>query len=358
MPSPQSISRPIKATQKSAQTQSIKNTQASKNPAAENSIAGFVPDQLRVASLREAVWNYYRKHARSSMPWRITPSPYFVLLSEVMSQQTQISRVEPYFTAFITRWPDIAALARAELKDVLTQWSGLGYYRRAKYLHECARAVCSQYGGEIPREKKDLLSLPGVGDYTASAVVAFAYNKPVVVLDTNVRRVMIHHFFPQDEDDAHAAVSDALVRVCVEASMDRTKPRAWYWALMDYGANLAFCVQNPNRRSAAYVKQSRFEGSGRQLRAAILRSLMEGTSLSARGIEAFVLDDIRRRRPSGQKKNEHPKKGRQQNQLFADAASSDEAAALSEKRGHIQTILQTLVKEKLIVREKQRYYLG
>lgn len=140
--------------------------------------------------LHEPLLRWYDDHARD-LPWRAPgTTPWAVLLSEVMSQQTPVARVEPAWRAWLARWPDPAALAAASTADVLRAWDRLGYPRRALRLHECARVLVERHGGQVPDDEAALLALPGVGTYTAAAVLAFAFGKRAVVLDTNVRRVL------------------------------------------------------------------------------------------------------------------------------------------------------------------------
>lgn len=216
---------------------------------------------------QKVVLEYYATYGRHTLPWRKTKNPYRILVSEIMLQQTQVERVIPKYRAFLTTFPTVEALAKASLKDVLILWQGLGYNRRAKLLHECARAIVHTQGGKFPKTHAGLVALPGIGHYTAGAVMAFAYNKPVPIIETNIRTVMIHHYFKNKE-----TVSDAEIMKVVS----RTLPldvRTWYAALMDYGTHLKKAVGNISRKSTSYTKQSTFKGSRRQLRGAIIRAL-------------------------------------------------------------------------------------
>jgi A/G-specific adenine glycosylase len=217
---------------------------------------------------RTIVYRHYAKHGRHNLPWRKTADPYRILVSEVMLQQTQVDRVIPYFERFIKRFPKVRALAKAPLGDVLRLWQGLGYNRRAKMLHECAKVVVTHHAGRLPRTFTALVELPGIGPYTAAAVMAFAHNEPVALIETNVRAALIHHFFPM-----RGKVTDSELMPLVDAALDRKSPRKWYSALMDYGSHLKRIEGNASRRSAHHTKQSRFQGSDRQVRGAILRAL-------------------------------------------------------------------------------------
>jgi A/G-specific adenine glycosylase len=232
--------------------------------------------RLRPAALRSfqhKIWDYYREHGRS-MPWRETGNPYHILVSELMLQQTQVPRVLEKYREFIARFPDAAALAKAPLRSVLTVWQGLGYNRRALALQQIARIVVERFKGKVPSSLDDLVKLPGIGKATASAILAFAFNQPVAFIETNIRTVFIHFFFP-DRD----AVSDEEILPLVVKTLDADNPREWYYALMDYGTVLKKTAANAGRKSRHYHKQSPFDGSNRQVRGKIVRYLVkEGKS--------------------------------------------------------------------------------
>jgi len=223
------------------------------------------------------------------MPWRETRDPYRILVSEIMLQQTQVDRVRGKYESFLEAFPDLAALASAPLDRVLAGWQGLGYNRRAVALHRGARILRQEHRGLVPDDTAALVALPGIGAATAASIRAFAFDAPVVFIETNIRRVFIHEFFPGRE-----AVADAELLPLVAAALDRRSPREWYYALMDYGAALARRVPNPNRRSRNYARQSRFEGSDRQLRGAILRALVGGAALTAAGVARAAGGDSER----------------------------------------------------------------
>lgn len=223
----------------------------------------------------------YRDHYRP-MEWRADPAPYKVFISEIMLQQTQVPRVMRLFPLFLARFPGFGELANASFADILQAWTGLGYNRRARYLQEAACLVRDRHGGVLPREVETLRTLPGVGAATAGSIAAFAYNVPAIFIETNIRRVFIHHFFP-DRREVH----DREILPLVEQSLDRENPREWYWALMDYGALLARSGDNPNRRSRSYVRQNSFRGSNRQLRGMVLRHLVDHGSIAAEDIPAY-----------------------------------------------------------------------
>ncbi|MBW2673275.1 MAG: A/G-specific adenine glycosylase, partial [Deltaproteobacteria bacterium] len=228
----------------------------------------------QMAAFRTTVYGYYERHGRS-FPWRETADPYRILVSEVMLQQTQAPRVLLKYERFLHLFPNVATLAAASLHDVLGAWQGLGYNRRALALKQSAQQIVALHGGIVPRDEESLVSLPGIGPATARAVRAFAFNEPVILIETNIRAVFIHHFFPQEE-----TVADSNLRPLIEKTLDQKEPGRWYNALMDYGTFLKKAHANPARRSSHHQRQSLFEGSVRQVRGAILRLILEKVQLS------------------------------------------------------------------------------
>jgi A/G-specific adenine glycosylase len=221
---------------------------------------------------RGVVWRFYRQHGRV-FPWRQTDDPYRILVSEVMLQQTSTSRVRGKYEGFLAAFPSFEALAAAPLRRVLEEWRGLGYNRRAVALQRTAVEVLSMFEGRLPSDPATLRTLPGIGPYTASALAAIAFNRPAVFIETNIRAVFIHFFFQGRTD-----VDDREILPLVEATLDRAKPREWYYALFDYGAALKK-GDDPGTRSAHYRRQSAFEGSNRQLRSSILGVLLARSSV-------------------------------------------------------------------------------
>lgn len=215
-----------------------------------------------------------------SMPWRQDTRPYFVLVSELMLQQTQVARVVPKFEVFIERFPNEKTLASANLSDVLKLWQGLGYNRRAKYLHDAVTMIMSDFDGIFPEDEKDILKLPGVGKNTAGAIQAYAFNQPAIFVETNIRTVYIHHFFADD-----FAVDDKQIIEKLKATLDHTNPRQFYQTLMDYGTFLKQSGVRNNARSKHYKKQSKLVGSLREMRGEILRRLTRGDVDWRGGIE-------------------------------------------------------------------------
>ncbi|MHB8051424.1 MAG: HhH-GPD family protein [Coriobacteriia bacterium] len=218
--------------------------------------------------LASRVWRHYGDGARDALPWRQTTDPYRVLVSEVMLQQTQVSRVVPKYETFIEVFPTVEALAEAPTDRLLAVWQGLGYNRRALALRRAAETIVRDHGGEVPRTLEELTALPGIGRATAAQVLAFAFDIGVPFIETNIRTVYLHEFFPGSED-----VPDAAILPLVADTLDHSRPREWFWALLDYGAYLKASMPNPSRRSRHHVQQGRFEGSNRQLRGRLLAEL-------------------------------------------------------------------------------------
>jgi A/G-specific adenine glycosylase len=215
------------------------------------------------------VWAFYKQNGRHNLPWRKTTDPYNIVVSELMLQQTQVARVIPKYREFLKRFPTARRLAAAPLREVLTEWQGLGYNRRAKFLWQSAQAVTVEHDGRWPRTFEGLRALPGIGNYTASAVLSFAHNEARALIETNVRTAYLHHFFLDKEK-----VPDTDLLPIVERTLDQLNAQEWNWALMDYGAYLKGVVGNANSRSSTYKKQSNFKESNRYVRGAIMRVLV------------------------------------------------------------------------------------
>lgn len=232
-----------------------------------------------VVALQKLVYGYFDEHRRD-LPWRDGTDPYRVLVSEVMLQQTQVDRVIPKFTAFIQQFPDPQTLADAPTPELLAVWQGLGYNRRALNLQRAARMMVEQWDGSIPEDPVLLQQLPGIGPYTAGAIASFAFNRPHVFLETNIRAVLLHFFFAGQE-----GITDKQLLPVADAVQDRENPRTWYNALMDYGSDLKRRFPNPSRRSRHHTVQSRFEGSDRQIRGAVLRLLLGSHGMTVRAMQ-------------------------------------------------------------------------
>lgn len=226
-------------------------------------------DQEAIQRFQREVYSHYHAHPRP-LPWRETEDPYQILVSEIMLQQTRVERVMGKYREFLAAFPDLASLAQAPLRKVLHVWQGLGYNRRAIALQEAAKKVFQDFNGTLPDSAEQLRTLPGIGPYTAGAIAAFAFHQPVPIIETNIRTVYIHCFFSDRQ-----GVKDSEIMPLVQATLDRNNPREWYYALMDYGVMLKQTHINPSRKSAHHTRQSRFEGSDRQLRGKILRLLLQ-----------------------------------------------------------------------------------
>ncbi len=233
---------------------------------------------------------WYRPR-RTAYPWRRRDDPYAILVSEVMLQQTQAARVAPVFERFLRRFPSVHALARAPRAAVVRAWDTLGYNRRAVALSEAARIVVGKPGGRIPSDPEELLRLPGVGPYTASAVASIAFGRPVAAVDTNVRRVVARFHLGRDATVVDTAVVDRLAGEW----LPRSAPGDWNQALMDLGREVCRptprCGSCPLAPWCAFVRagatpvpngrrQPPYEGSRRQLRGGVVRALRSSGSMS------------------------------------------------------------------------------
>ena len=220
-----------------------------------------------LSSFTKAIWDFYNANGRV-FAWRHVDDPYKIVVSEIMLQQTQTHRVAQKYAIFIEEFPSFEKLAQAPLRNVLMHWQGLGYNRRGKYLHEIAQKVITEYNGSLPSSPEILITFPGIGSATAASIAAFAFNTPTVFIETNIRAVFIHWFFKDKTN-----VKDAELIPLIRAAVDKERARDWYYALMDYGVMLKKNSINPSRRSAHHAKQSRFEGSDRQIRGIVLKLL-------------------------------------------------------------------------------------
>lgn len=245
---------------------------------------------------REALREWYAPRRRA-YPWRGSHDPYAVLVSEAMLQQTQASRVVPAYRSFLRRFPTVRTLAAASRRDVVLEWGGLGYNRRAVRLSEAARAIVRDHGGRIPRDPATLRELPGVGPYTAAAVASLGFGEPVAAIDTNVRRVVARVHLGVEGLEAPARHVWALA----DAWLDRDDPITWNQALMDLGREVCRpkprCDACPLARVCRFRldgsiaargprRQGPFEGSTRQVRGAVVRALRSHPSLTRTRLSA------------------------------------------------------------------------
>lgn len=226
-----------------------------------------VLSKKQIQQFQDKIYDYYHKNKRD-FPWRKAITPYKIVVSEIMLQQTQAPRVVEKFKLFIKTFPNFPSLSKAPFKDILKIWQGLGYNRRALGLKKLAEIVVIEYKGKLPKTPKELVGLPWIGPHTAGSIAAFAYNYPSIFIETNIRSVFIHEFFSDQTE-----ITDKELLPYIEATLDKQNSRDWYNALMDYGAMLKEHNPNPSRRSKHYTKQSKFEGSNRKLRGMILKFL-------------------------------------------------------------------------------------
>lgn len=226
--------------------------------------------QQCIGVFRTIIYDHYHNFGRKDLPWRTTSDPYAIFVSEIMLQQTRVDRVITKYPEFIAAFPDFSTLARAPLREVLRVWQGMGYNRRAKALKDGADRVIREFDGVLPHDEQVLETFPGIGRATAASITAFAFNTPTVFIETNLRRVFIHFFFPDRE-----GINDREILPLISQTLDQAQPRLWYSALMDYGAMLKKNIPNPNRKSTGYSRQPKFAGSNRQIRGNILRFLLE-----------------------------------------------------------------------------------
>ena len=223
---------------------------------------------MRIPQFQNVIWDWHKQNRRD-LPWRNTNDPYAIMVSEIMLQQTQVSRVLAKYAEFLDAFPALESLARAPQRKLLKVWAGLGYWRRALYLQQAAKIIVKKYGGKFPRDPKTLEQLPGIGHYTARAIACFAFNTAEAFLDTNIRRVYIHFFFSKRKN-----VADKEILALAKRALRKQEPKEWHYALFDYGA-LALKDKKINRRSRHYAKQKKFEGSFRFFRTKIMRFLLE-----------------------------------------------------------------------------------
>lgn len=276
-------------------------------------------DDTANGGVTDAEWAHARLGAwweanARDLPWRFgRATPWGVLVSEVMSQQTQMSRVVPYWTDWMRMWPDAAALAGASTAEVITAWGRLGYPRRALRLQECARVVADRWHDDLPRGYDDLIALPGIGDYTASAVMSFAYGERIAVIDTNIRRVLSRLFLGVESRGGSASPAE---RDLANRALPRDARRSvtWNQSVMELGAVVCtaktpLCDACPVRDRCAFLAagrpglgerwtrpRQRFAGTDRQVRGLVLdalRGLPDGeTSLPRARLEALWADRV------------------------------------------------------------------
>ncbi|MFC1667796.1 A/G-specific adenine glycosylase [Chlamydiota bacterium] len=248
-------------------------------------ISGYTMQLDEMIAFQKIIYTYYDTYCRD-LPWRKTTNPYNILISEVMLQQTQVDRVIEKYEKFIINFSTFHTLAQASFSDILFYWQGLGYNRRALYLQRIAQKVVAEYQGILPRTVEELKKFPGLGLATASSIVVFSYNIPLVFIETNIRTVYIHYFFHGKKE-----IHDEEIIPFIDTTLDRKNPRKWYNALMDYGAMLKRTEGNLSKKSAHYTKQSPFKGSNREVRGKILRFLVTKKTITTEELSSLFVHD-------------------------------------------------------------------
>ena len=264
----------------------------------------FSPE--RIQEFQKKVFSFYQKNKRD-LPWRKTTDPYKILLSELMLQQTQVNRVILYYENWIARWPTIDALASATRSEVLQAWMGLGYNSRAINLHKTAQKIVTEFDDDVLEAMKQYKEIPGVGRYTSQAVQIFSTNADLVTVDTNIRRIFIKEFNLPEK------ISDKELWKLAERCLPKGRSREWHNALMDYGA---LHLTSKKTGIKPKTQQSRFEGSDRQLRARVIRILLQG-----------------------------------------DESLTNMSRTLNVASSWLQRILEKLISEEIISKKNNRYYL-
>lgn len=276
---------------------------------------------MNVEKFQRFILDWYRKNNRDYLPWRVTKtravSPYEIFVSEIMLQQTQVARVLEKYPQFLKAFPAVHHLAKAPLEKVLRVWQGMGYNRRARYLKKAAENIVKSHKGAVPSDPALLRTLPGIGHYTAGAIACFAYNKPVVFLDTNIRKILLKWFFcaycnklprqnivvslalarkdkkeKEDKEDKEDKIGDREFLKIAESVCYKKDPRQWHYALMDYGTAMLTKEKGLLERAKSYHKQSRFEGSPRYWRSQIVKYLLQYRQASREELQVRVPCDI------------------------------------------------------------------
>ncbi|NBV40907.1 A/G-specific adenine glycosylase [bacterium] len=241
----------------------------------------MVITQKQIAEFNQNLYTFYAQNKRS-FAWRENITAYKIVVSEIMLQQTQTSRVVKKFEQWIDRFPTVHDVARAGQADILSYWQGLGYNRRGLALHKICQLITQDFGGHVPQDPKILQTFPHIGPNTAGSICAFAFNMPTVFIETNIRTVFSYHFFK-----GQLQICDKDILQLVEQTINKQNPRDWYYALMDYGVHLKKQLPNINSASKHYAKQSKFAGSKREVRGTIIKLLTEFTYIKKE--ELFAL---------------------------------------------------------------------
>lgn len=206
---------------------------------------------VQIRTFQQFIFNWWKRNKRD-LPWRHTHDPYKIFISEILLQQTQVSRGLPKYIEFIDRYPTVKDLSKAKVADVLKIWKGMGYNRRALYIHQTAKIIVSTYNGKFPKQEDILISFPGLGKYTARAILVFAYKQDVAMIDTNIRQILTHFFFkdiPHPEKEIQC-IADKLVPI--------GKSWEWHQALMDYGAIAYERLKIRKKKVKPYKESNRY----------------------------------------------------------------------------------------------------
>jgi len=218
-----------------------------------------------IQAFQQKIFDWWKGHKRD-LPWRHTHDPYKIMVSEVMLQQTQVSRVLMRYAEFIEVYPDVQSLAKAKTSDVLKIWKGMGYNRRALYLHQAAKIISEKYHNHFPLSQQLLSKLPGVGKYTARAILVFAHKKDIAMVDTNIRKIITHFFF-QDKKQPENVIQDLADQL-----LPKGKSWQWHQALMDLGSQMQTIS---NAKCPMSNKKLPFRESNRFFRGRIVDLLRE-----------------------------------------------------------------------------------
>lgn len=252
----------------------------------------------KVKRFQDEILTWYNEHKRD-LPWRHTRDPYRILLSEIMAQQTQISRVIPKYEAWLEQFPTIHHLANSSVSEVLTYWHGLGYNRRALNLKRSAEKIVREYDGVFPKTEKELLELPGIGRYTARAILCFAFDEQITVVDTNVRKVILTQFFKSDNskiqtlqcsdtvnhNSEKSKIDEKIIEEMAEQLLPMGKAYDWNQALMDYSSAVL------KKEKIPVQKQSKYIGSHRYYRSKVLKVLLEKKKVKIDEIGELIKND-------------------------------------------------------------------
>jgi A/G-specific adenine glycosylase len=252
-------------------------------------VTDFSPQQIK--TFQDKILTWYTAHQRD-LPWRKSRDPYRILVSEIMLQQTQVSRVIPKYESWLDAFPTVHDLAKSPVSEVLKHWSGLGYNRRALNLKKTAQIVSEKYGGKFPHDEKELLALPGIGQYTARAIMCFAFDLQVAVVDINVKKVILTQLLkgPEmrlgDSASEEKKVSDKEIAAIADALVPHGRAYDWNQALMDYSSLML------KKEKIDIPKQSTFKGSRRYYRGQIVKQLLEKKEIALKDLGLLIKKDF------------------------------------------------------------------